>query len=214
MAAEYISRLGAPASGADKPVPFVNAKSVAEVIEVIRRGGGDALGRIERVQVQKRQLDKQIRALERDLARIRSGSKDVRTISVGVSAERPGNVRVSYQVNGAGWRPAYRAGLDSRSSKMVLERQGAISQTTGEDWRSVKLRLSTGQPRLSPQGPEPRPWRLSLFRPDAGIVSELSTNRAAAAPAALLRGKADERTRMRRSKRGPRSPPSSKCPVR
>src|SRR6266571_440158 len=112
MAAEYISRLGAPASGTEKPAPALNGKSVAEVIEAIRRGGSDAFGRIQKVQVQKREIDKQIHALERDLARLKSGAKDVRTIAVGVSAERPGHVRVSYQVNGAGWRPAYRAGLD------------------------------------------------------------------------------------------------------
>src|SRR6266516_2820078 len=156
MAADYIARLGAPASGTEKPAPALNGKSVAEVIDAVRRGGSDAFGRIQKGQVQKRESDKQIRALERELARLKSGAKDVRTIAVGVSAERPGEVRVSYQVNGAGWRPAYRAGLDSAGSKVSLERQGAISQVTGEDWTNVKLKLSTGQPRLSPQGAEPR----------------------------------------------------------
>src|SRR6267142_4363408 len=194
LAAEYIARLGAPASGTEKPAPAITGKSVAEVIEAVRRGGSDAFGRIQRVQVQKREIDKEIRALERDLARLKSGARDVRTIAVGVSAEQPGEVRVSYQVNGAGWRPAYRAGLDSAGSKVLLERQGAISQTTGEDWTNVKLKLSTGQPRLSPQGPEPRPWKLSLLEPRAnvGAVSEMSY-RAATAPAALKRQMADER---------------------
>src|SRR5258706_7350883 len=185
LAAEYIARLGAPASGTEKPAPAINGKSVAEVIEAVRRGGSDAFGRIQRVQVQKRELDKQIRALERDLARLKSGVRHVRTIAVGVSADQPGEVRVSYQVNGAGWRPAYRAGLDSAGSKVLLERQGAISQTTGEDWTNVKLKLSTGQPRLSPQGPEPRPWKLSLYSPSVGALSERSFDRAAPAPAAL-----------------------------
>ena len=189
MTAEFISRLGAPAG--EKPGPIPNARSLAETIEAIRRGGSDAFGRIQKVQVQKRELDKEIRALERDLARLKSGAKDVRTIAVGVSAERPGGVRVSYQVNGAGWRPAYRAGLDSAGSKVLLERQGAISQTTGEDWTNVKLKLSTGQPRLSPQGTEPRPWMLSLLEPRSGIVSGYATN-LAAAPAALMRAKVDE----------------------
>src|SRR5712692_2996095 len=192
MAADYISRLGAPSSGTEKPAPALNGKSVAEVIEAVRRGGIDAFGRIQKVQVQKRELDKEIRALERDLARLKSGAKDVRTIAVGVSAEGPGEVRVSYQVNGAGWRPAYRAGLDSAGSKVSLERQGAISQTTGEDWTNVKLKLSTGQPRLSPQATEPRPWKLSLYSPSIGAVSELSYNRTAAAPAQLTRKMADE----------------------
>jgi uncharacterized protein (TIGR02231 family) len=190
LAAEYIARLGAPAAGTEKAAPAINGKSVAEVIEAVRRGGSDAFGRIQRVQVQKRELDKQIRALERDLARLKSGARDVRTIAVGVSADQPGEVRVSYQVNGAGWRPAYRAGLDSAGSKVLLERQGAISQTTGEDWTNVKLKLSTGQPRLSPQGAEPRPWKLSLYSPSVGAVSEMSYR--AAAPAALRSAKVDE----------------------
>src|SRR5712691_4104077 len=173
LAADYIARLGAPASGTERAAPALTGKSVAEVIEAVRRGGSDAFGRIQRVQVQKRELDKQIRALERDLARLKSGARDVRTIAVGVSAEGPGEVRVSYQVKGAGWRPAYGAGLDSAGSKVLLERQGAISQTTGEDWTNVKLKLSTGQPRLSPQGAEPRPWRLSLFSPTADRMSEI-----------------------------------------
>src|SRR5438552_751997 len=190
MTADFISRLGAPS--AEKPVPIPSARLLAETIEAVRRGGSDAFGRIQKVQVQKREIDKQIRALERDLARLKSGAKDVRTIAVGVSAERPGEVKVSYQVNGAGWRPAYRAGLDSAGSKVLLERQGAISQTTGEDWTNVRLKLSTGQPRLSPQGTEPRPWKLSLYSPSVGAVSELSLNRAAAAPAALRTAKVDE----------------------
>ncbi|HEY6241226.1 MAG TPA: DUF4139 domain-containing protein [Burkholderiales bacterium] len=191
MTAEYISRLGAPAG--EKPAPVLNGKSVAEVIEAIRRGGNDAFGRIQKVQVQKREIDKEIRALERDLARLKSGAKDVRTIAIGVSAEQPGNVRVSYQMNGAGWRPAYRAGLDSAGSKVLLERQGAISQTTGEDWTNVRLKLSTGQPRLSPQGSDPRSWMLSLYSPSVGALSEVSSLRAlAAAPLAQRSAKVDE----------------------
>src|SRR6267378_6131062 len=189
LAAEYIARLGAPASGTERAAPALNGKSVAEVIEAVRRGGSDAFGRIQRVLVQKREIDKEIRALDRDLARLKSGARDVRTIAVGVSAEQPGEVRVSYQVNGAGWRPAYRARLDSAGSKVLLERQGAISQTTGEDWTNVKLKLSTGQPRLSPQGAEPRPWKLALHSPSVGAVSELRT---AAAPAALRSAKVDD----------------------
>jgi uncharacterized protein (TIGR02231 family) len=191
LAAAYIARLGAPAAGTEKPAPAITGKSVAEVIEAVRRGGSDAFGRIQRVQVQKRELDKQIRALERDLARVKSGARDVRTIAVGVSADQPGEMRVSYQVNGAGWRPAYRAGLDSAGSKVSLERQAAISQTTGEDWTNVKLKLSTGQPRLSPQGSEPRPWKLALLEPRSGLASGYATN-LAAAPVALMRQKADE----------------------
>src|SRR5262245_7710739 len=168
MFTEFLSRLGAPG---EKPAPMPDARSLAGVVELIRKGGGDSLARARRAQVEKRENAKRIAALERDLARLRSGARDSRSILVGVATERGGVARVSYQVNGAGWRPAYRASLDSVASKLELVRQGVIQQSTGEDWSGVKLKLSTGQPRLTPSGPDPRPWWVSLpvARPYASV---------------------------------------------
>jgi uncharacterized protein (TIGR02231 family) len=179
MVNEFLSRLGAPG---EKPAPIPDARSLGSIVDLIRKGSGESLARVQRVQVQKREIGRRIAALERDLARLKSGAKDTRTILVGVSADRGGTARVSYQVNGAGWRPAYRASLDSQASQLELLRQGVVQQTTGEDWSSVKLRLSTGQPRLSPQGPDPRPWWVSL--PVARPYSNVS-GAVAEAPAAL-----------------------------
>ena len=192
MVNEFLSRLGAP--GTEKAAPIPDAKSLGGVIDLIRRGSRDSLVRTQRAKVQKRERDKQIAALERDLARLKSGAKDTRTILVGVSADRAGSARVSYQVNGAGWRPAYRASLDSLTSNLELVRQGVVSQTTGEDWSGVKLKLSTGQPRLSPQGPDPRPWLVSLPSPVRayGNVSGLVAAGAREAPAALQRERRDQ----------------------
>jgi uncharacterized protein (TIGR02231 family) len=159
MVTEFLSRLGAPG---EKPAPIPDAKSLGSVVELIRRGGGESLARAQRAQIQKREIGRQIAALERDLARLRSGARDTRTVTVGVASEHGGSARVSYQVNGAGWRPAYRASLDSNASQVELVRQGVVQQSTGEDWSGVKLKLSTGQPRLSPAGPDPRPWWVSL----------------------------------------------------
>jgi uncharacterized protein (TIGR02231 family) len=175
MVNAFLSRLGAPG---EKPAPLPDARSLASVVDLIRRGSGDSLARIQRVQVQKRETAKRIAALERDLARLKSGARDTRSITVGVATESGGEARVSYQVDGAGWRPAYRASLDSAASKLELVRQGVVQQTTGEDWTGVKLRLSTGQPRLSPSGPDPRPWWVSL-----PVARPLAS--AAEAPAAI-----------------------------
>ena len=170
MVNEFLSRLGAPG---EKPAPIPDARSLVAVVDLIRKGSGESLARVQRAQVQKREIGRRIAALERDLAQLKSGAKDTRTILVGVSADRGGAARVSYQVNGAGWRPAYRASLDSQASQLELVRQGVVQQSTGEDWSGVKLRLSTGQPRLSPQGPDPRSWWVSLpvARPLQGAMS-------------------------------------------
>jgi len=142
-AADYIARLGAPASGTEKPAPVLNGKSVAEVIEAVRRGGSDAFGRIQRVQVQKREIDKEIRALGARSRHNEERRQDVRTIAVGVSAEQPGEVRVSYQVNGAGGG-GVRAGLIRRDRKCCSKRQGRFLNTgRGLDERQAET--STGQ---------------------------------------------------------------------
>ena len=179
MVTEFLSRLGAPG---EKPAPIPDARSLASVVDLIRKGSGDSLARARRAQVQKREIGRQIAALERDLARLKNGVRDTRSIVVGVSSARGGSARVSYQVNGAGWRPAYRASLDSQASRLDLIRQGVVQQTTGEDWSGVKLRLSTGQPRLSPSGPDPRPWWVSLpvARPYASPASRLADEALAA----------------------------------
>jgi uncharacterized protein (TIGR02231 family) len=66
---------------------------------------------------------------------------------------------------------------------MDLERQAAVMQRTGEDWRGVTLRLSTGAPRATAIV-DPQPWQLVIrpplqAEPRRGMASEM-----AAAPAA------------------------------
>ena len=73
-----------PAEGEKRPA--VDPKAIPAVIEALRRGGGDALGTIHRVEVKKRALDKEIAALERDLARLRGGGGGGRTTGVGYMA--------------------------------------------------------------------------------------------------------------------------------
>jgi uncharacterized protein (TIGR02231 family) len=189
---DYLTRL--------KPAPeeekahrvYVDAKTIPAVLDAIRRGGADSYGTIQKADIRKRELDKRIAVLQADLARIRSGARDVRTVSISYSAQREGELRAAYQVTNAGWKPQYRAALDSTSSKVELERQAAVVQRTGEDWKGVKLRLSTGQPRAATIV-DPSTWQLVIRPPmeeramaDAQVAasSRLKSERAARSPAA------------------------------
>jgi uncharacterized protein (TIGR02231 family) len=139
--------------------PVMDPKTITATVEALRRGGVDAYGLIQRVDIQKRALDQRIAVLERDLAQLRTGTRDARTLQVSLHAPRAGEIRASYQVANAGWKPAYRAALDSSTSRVELERQATITQRTGEDWRGVQLRLSTGQPRAAALV-DPVTWQL------------------------------------------------------
>ena len=153
-----------------QPVVF-DPKTIPSVVEAIRRGGSDAYGTIQRTAVKKRNLDKQIAALERDLARLKGGARDSRTLSISLTASSAGAVRASYQVANAGWRPIYRAGLDSASSQVELERQATVTQRTGEDWSGVRLKLSTGQPRQAAII-DPATWQLVIRQPEVAAAME------------------------------------------
>jgi len=151
--------------------PAIDPKAIAVVLESLRKGGADAYGTIQRVAVQKRALDKQIAALERDLARVKGSARDSRTLAISVAASSAGSVRASYQVPNAGWRPAYRASLDSAGSRVELERTATVTQRTGEDWSGVSLKLATGQPRAATIV-DPATWELVILSPQANELRD------------------------------------------
>lgn len=187
----YLKGLGEPTSSG-KPAAG-EVRYLGTTLEAIRQGGNDALMRIQRVAVQKRALQAQQAALTRELAKLSEQNRDSRSLRVNLAAERAGALRISYQLNGPGWQPSYRASLDSASGALVLERQALIAQNSGEDWNEVALRLSTGQPRTAVQGQPPRPWLLSLreVRPLMAVPAESFKMAAGTAPAAR-RDRSDE----------------------
>jgi uncharacterized protein (TIGR02231 family) len=192
---DYLASLSSRPPEGDKVHPVtVDPKAIPAVIDAIRRGGADAYGTIQRIEVRKRELARSIAALERDLARVRGGARDARTLSVSYSASRAGELRAAYQVTNAGWRPAYRAALDSAASRLELERQALVMQRTGEDWSGVKLRLSTGQPRTA-RIVDPATWQLVIRSPQPRATESLqygSAPAAAMARAAPSRDQAGE----------------------
>ena len=142
----------------------IDARTIPAVLEAIRRGGADSYGTLQKMEIRKRELDKRIGVLSAELGRIRSGAREERTMTITYTAQKAGDLRAAYLVMNAGWKPQYRAALDSNTSRVELERQAAVTQRTGEDWRGVKLRLSTGQPRASAIV-DPNTWQLVIRPP-------------------------------------------------
>lgn len=160
----YLERLGGADNAAGRPAP-VDPKALAGTLDAIRKGARDALQRVHDGEVKKRALNRQLEVFRRDLAKVQASTRESRVMTVAVSAKQAGRIVLSYQVNRAGWKPAYRASLDSNASTVDIERMATISQKTGEDWSRVKLRLSTGQPSLSVNAPDPSPWLLTWQPP-------------------------------------------------
>lgn len=189
----YLERAGgAPDAGHTSAT--LDGKALSGMVAAINQAATDALARKQQAAVQRRDIDKKLQALERDLARVRSESRDSRTVVIQLVADRPGSVRLSYQLNSAGWRPAYRAELNSTASSVALERLAQVSQKTGEDWKGVKLSLSTTQPRAQLTAVAPQPWLLS-YTPPRPAQESARGGYAMAAPAAAAPAPAPGRPR-------------------
>ena len=91
-----------------------------------------------------------------ELAAAASRQELVAEAVISCPAGRRSRVTLSYTVGGAGWEPAYEAHL-GQGGAVALTAIASVRQTTGEDWREVKLTLSTAVPRQDATPPEVQP---------------------------------------------------------
>lgn len=119
--------------------------------------------------------DDKIRVLQRRETRLRAQiqeqkdlySKHTSEIVVHISADAAGNAELDaqYIVNNAGWTALYDLRARDTKSPVELSYKANVFQRTGEDWKDVKLTLSTSNPALGGLKPELNTWYLNFAQP-------------------------------------------------
>jgi uncharacterized protein (TIGR02231 family) len=178
----YLKGLSSTGDDASGKHVAVDAKSLTAVAEAMRKTGQDALQKQRQIARRQTDIDKQLNPLLAERKRLQGGGSVV-AVTVTLAADADAEVRLSYQISGPGWTPAYRALLDTTTRKVRIERQALVAQATGEDWRGVKLVLVTGQPRRETTGRLPSPWRLGIEPPQPRGDSARYAGAPAPAPA-------------------------------
>jgi uncharacterized protein (TIGR02231 family) len=86
-------------------------------------------------------------------------------IMVQVMAKEPlvAKFKVSYLVRLASWSPEFDLRLDDISQPLELSRRAKISQNSGEEWKDIRLTLSTGNPNESGTEPRISTWYLGGY---------------------------------------------------
>ena len=144
----------APTEAWDASFEFLSRR-MEEVLKVKRELGWETEER--RVAIAK---------LEHQIGDARRGALrpviDVLVETAGISGGGA-RVEVEYVVNRAGWSPVYdlRAASDAESVRLVYRAE--VFQKTLEDWNEVELLLSTAQPHLGAQGPDPETSWVDVF---------------------------------------------------
>ena len=69
---------------------------------------------------------------------------------------------LSYNVGNAGWSPFYDIKAESVSNPVVITSKANVWQNTGEEWKDVKLFISTGNPTISMNIPALNPFYVNV----------------------------------------------------
>lgn len=109
------------------------------------------------------QIDLQLRELSVTTQKVTS---EIEIITTAKTATR-GEFTVSYLVRNAGWLPTYDLRVKDVKSPVELTYKARVYQASNEDWKDVKLTLSTGDPRQRSTKPELGPWYLRFVSPSA-----------------------------------------------
>ena len=172
------------AAAGGRALPATPAQ-ISATADVLRKSSQDALARTHQLKRRQEALELALKPLAAERDRVASQRTRVVSVTINLAAERDAELRLSYQVRGPGWQPSYRATLDAAKASVQLDRLALVAQNSGEDWSSVQLTLSTGQPGRATQGRLPRPWTLDVAPPPRPMAAP--TMAMAPSPAPMMR---------------------------
>lgn len=118
--------------------------------------------------------------LEADIARItgelKAGGHETGALKLSLTAPSAmkNRLAVSYCTFAAGWSPYYHLHVESIEHPVQIVSKARVRQTTGVDWKRVKLTLSTGAPGKEQVAPLFNTWFLREWSPMPMLRSQPS----------------------------------------
>ena len=163
----------------------VDATNLAAVLGTMATGESAARKRVREANLQLRVVARQKQQLEADLAKVATHSRRSTEVRAAVlaSAAVTAGAAVSYTVPDASWGWIYQARLDTTKKQLVLDRQGSVSQGSGEDWKNVELTLTTALPAGDLRTPALGSLFVDLRAPEPPVAMRTYAVAAAVAPA-------------------------------
>ena len=177
-----------------KPESAVPPTDWTQILGLIATGMTEAQKSALDAEVRKRELDRKIEELEKQLAALAPARREQTEVKVFVNAADglEADLTLRYQVRNATWVPRYDArlatGTKTDAPQLALTRRAEIKQRTGEPWDNVAVELSTTRPTADASAPaldpltvdfEPPPRPVAAAAPAPQAMSENLYSRAA-----------------------------------
>jgi len=178
----------APLEAVKRKVEVEELKSMADFIRTTIQNATKKRFELEQ---KKRELEKKLSVIRSEMNKLRRPRSTVsKSILVTLVSEGAMDVKcsVTYIVPAASWTTAYDVRYLPETNQVELVYYGVVSQNTGEEWKDVRLELSTATPTTSVAMPDFMPFVVYPY--GTQVVSELAEardrlRRAAKAPPAL-----------------------------
>jgi hypothetical protein len=125
-------------------------------------------------------LNKELFKYNQQIAEVNKGASTATSnilVTVSSKAALQTEFILSYVVHNASWFPTYDVRAKNVNSPISISYKANVSQQSGEDWKNIKLTLSTGNPTVAGNKPELNPYFLNLgmyYRPENGTMTVVS----------------------------------------
>ncbi|RYD88587.1 MAG: mucoidy inhibitor MuiA family protein, partial [Sphingobacteriales bacterium] len=124
-------------------------------------------------------LNKELLKYNRQIAELKAGSSNATSnvlVTVSSKAALQSVFTLNYVVRNASWYPTYDIRAKNVNSPINITYKANVSQQCGEEWKNVKLTLSTGNPTVSGSKPELNPYFLNpgMYYATPGAISRVT----------------------------------------
>lgn len=148
-----------------------NGTNVAELIKLAayyRSKNTEVRNEIAALTLVEEKQNQKLSALQQQIAELRSNpNQQLGQLVLQLMAKEntDASYNVSYVTPNANWIASYDIKAASTSNPLGIVYKAAITQSTGLDWKKVKLSLSTGNPNYNITAPNLNPWFVSVYSP-------------------------------------------------
>ena len=143
----------------------VSTAELGKITEFVRNRVQDCALKKYDIEQKERRNAERVQVLNQQMNEMRNNRmKPTGEITVQLNAQNAAQAsfELSYYVTNCGWTPSYDIRVKDINSKAIIAAKANVVQNTGQDWKNVKLSLSTGNPAQGNTQPSLSPWWLSL----------------------------------------------------
>ena len=164
----FLQNMAATASESQKKSIFVlmPPEKLMANLDFYRKSLDKTDTQIRKLSKEKAELQKSLKIVINEQKRFNNkGLKEMRQVELSLFVEEACSIdlKLSYIIFNASWKPVYDLRASSTEKKMNVSYNAVVSQNTGEKWEDVYLKLSTAQAHLSATQPELSPWFIDFY---------------------------------------------------